>query len=111
VSVKLLGTVASGAATEQAQRPLEATGEGQPRAADRGRGSNRMLSYVAPDESSDGGISHGGEKRVRVQPGETVRIEMPSPDQDPVHKDPRAPRMAKDLAGHTLALIVTAKSI
>lgn len=73
--------------------------------------SERMLSYVAADGSNDGGIGDGGEKNVRVQPGEAVRIELPPPDNSPARGDPRAPRMAEDLAGHTFALIITAKAL
>jgi hypothetical protein len=74
-------------------------------------GTERMLSYVAPDGSNDGGIGEGGERVVRVQPGEAIRVEMPDPAQGVSKGDPRAPRMAHDLAGHTLSLIVTARPL
>jgi hypothetical protein len=73
--------------------------------------SERMLSYVALDGSNDGGIGDGGEKIVRVLPGEAIRIEIPPPAPGPAGGDPRAPRMTQDLAGHTFALVITAKAL
>jgi len=74
-------------------------------------GSERALSYVAPDGSNDGSVADAGEKNVRVQPGEGIRVELPPPSQGPTGGDARAPSMTRDLAGHSFALILTAKPV
>jgi hypothetical protein len=73
--------------------------------------TERMLSYVDADGSNDGGVGEGGEKVVRVQPGESIRMELPGPANGPSRGDARVPRMSQDLAGHVFALIVTAKTL
>jgi len=73
--------------------------------------THRMLSYVAPDGSNDGGIGEGGEKMVDVRPGEAVRVELPDPARGVARGDPRAPRMARDLAGHSFALVLSARPL
>jgi len=71
----------------------------------------RALSYVAPDGASDGGISEGGEKAVDVRPDETVRLDVPDPARGAAKDDPRASRMAHDLAGHSFAIVFRAKPL
>jgi hypothetical protein len=75
------------------------------------RQSERALSYVAADGSNEGVFADGGEQKVRVQPGEAVRIELPGLGESGASSDPRVPRMTQDLAGHSFALIVTAKPV
>jgi hypothetical protein len=65
----------------------------------------RSLSYVAPDGSNDGGITEAGAKVVEVRPGEAVRVEVPDPGYGVAASDPRASRMAQDLAGHSFAIV------
>jgi hypothetical protein len=97
---------------------LQVTVSGRIRGRIRGDGAlelslqtERHLAYVSADGSSDGGVSDGGEKRVRVKPESTIRIELPGPGEGPTRGDPRVPRFTRDLAGHRFALIVTAKPL
>jgi hypothetical protein len=69
----------------------------------------RSLSYVAPDGSTDGGMSEGGEKGVELEPGEAVRLEVPDPIHGAARGEARATRMARDLAGHSFALVCRAR--
>ena len=73
--------------------------------------TNRALSYVAPDGSNDGGIGEGGEKLVDLRPGEAIRVELPDPSQGVARGDPRAPRMAQDLGGHSFAVVLSARPL
>ena len=69
----------------------------------------RTLSYVAPNAPDDAGGETGenGEKVVSVQPGEVIRIELPAAPEGTNGRE----RMARDLAGHSFALILTAKPV
>ena len=72
--------------------------------------TNRTLSYAAPSE--DGGITEGGLKTVAVRPGEAVRVELPNPTAgSATAADPRTLRMARDLAGHSYAMVLKAKPL
>jgi hypothetical protein len=101
-----------------AQQELQVTITGKVRGRIRSDGTlglslttDRMLSYVASDGSSDGGIGEGGEKIVEVRPGETIQLELPDPGQGVARADPRAPRMAQDLAGHSFAVVLRARPL
>jgi hypothetical protein len=73
--------------------------------------TDRMLSYLASDGSDDGGIGEGGEKIVDIRPGETIQVELPDPSQGVARADPRASRMAQDLAGHSFAVVLRARPL
>jgi hypothetical protein len=71
--------------------------------------TERTLSYVAPDGSNDGGVGEGGEKTVRVRPGEAIRVQLPGA---PRGGDGRREKsMARDLAGHSFALVLRAEPL
>jgi hypothetical protein len=70
--------------------------------------TERMLSYVSSDGGTgDGGESETGEKVVRVQPGEVIRVELPGVAPG-AGKGERHERFARDLAGHAFALVLRA---
>jgi hypothetical protein len=73
--------------------------------------TNRTLSYVATDGSSDGEVGEGGRKTVDIRPGEAIRVELPDPSQGAPRGDPRAPRMAQDLEGHSFAVVLSARPL
>jgi hypothetical protein len=72
-------------------------------------GTERVLSYVSPDGGGgDGGVSESGEKYVRVQPGEVIRVELPG---SPRGAGRREELMTRDLAGHSFALVLSARPL
>jgi hypothetical protein len=60
----------------------------------------RNLWFVAGRASATTG---GGEKRLRLQPGETIRVDVPSSG-----AGPDADRYGRSLSGHSFGLIITA---
>jgi hypothetical protein len=72
-------------------------------------GTERMLSYVSSDGGGgDGGVGESGEKTVRVQPEEAIRVELPGA---PRGAGKREELMTRDLAGHSFALVLRAKPL
>jgi hypothetical protein len=72
-------------------------------------GTERMLSYVSSDGGGgDGGVGESGEKTVRVQPGEVIRVELPGA---PRGAGKREELMTRDLAGHSFALVLRARPV
>jgi len=73
-------------------------------------GTSRGLSYLqagAPEEEGDQ-ATESGEKAVNLEPGEAIRVDLPGA---PRGVDQVQHQMAAGLAGHSFALILTAKSV
>jgi len=69
-------------------------------------GTDRTLWYVSADGSGEH-VVEGGEKRLHLKPGETIRVELPGAPRNTQRKE----RYARDMAGHTFALVVRAQPL
>lgn len=68
--------------------------------------TERLLSY-GPSEGGGEHVGEGGAKMLHARPEEAIRIELPGAPQN----TQRPERYARDLAGHSFALILTAKPL
>ena len=69
-------------------------------------GSRRQLRYRSA-EGSGGVVGESGEKLVNLQPQETIRVDLPGAPRS----TPQTERYARDLEGHSFALILRAKPL
>jgi hypothetical protein len=68
--------------------------------------TNRSLWYVSPDGSGES-VGDGGDKILSVHPQETIRVELPGATRNTQQPD----RYARDLSGHSFALVLQARPL
>jgi len=69
-------------------------------------GTNRTLWYVSPDGSGEH-VGDGGQKILSLHPQETIRVELPGATRNTQQPD----RYARDLSGHSFALVLQARPL
>ncbi len=105
--------VAPGARADEPETELRVDVKGSVRGRLRQDGSvdlsvetERLLSY-GPSEGDGEHVGEGGAKMLHARPGEAIRIDLPGAPRN----TQRPERYARDLAGHSFALILTAKPL
>jgi hypothetical protein len=68
--------------------------------------TNRSLWYVSPDGSGEH-VGDGGEKILSVHAQETIRVDLPGATRNTQQPD----RYARDLSGHSFALVLQARPL
>ena len=68
--------------------------------------TNRSLWYVSPDGSGES-VGDGGDKILSVHPQETIRVDLPGATRNTQQPD----RYARDLSGHSFALVLQARPL
>jgi len=69
-------------------------------------GTDRQLWYVSADGSGET-VSDGGRKLLSLHPRETIRVDLPGATRNTQQPD----RYARDLAGHSFALVLQARPL